>query len=456
MIQYNCYEFRIYPTAEQEHQLYKTVGCARKVYNELLSKRQKNYELYSKGKITKKELKSRDKSVQYSALKKDFPFLKDVDSLALAHSKKNLDTAFKRFFEGTSEYPTFKKKNSSKWSYTTCVASKGATNLRLTKDGLKVPKVKDPIRIVVHRNPKGILKSATIRKDKDHRWFVSLKFEQKVPKPVFLDRIDLTQKHNYGAGDLGIKDLITLSNGMVFGNPKFAREDSKALAKAQKIMARRKEQAFKDGKKLSAAKNYQKAKKKVARIHSRIARKRKDYLHKVTSFLSELFQVFVLEDLSSEDMAKNHSLAFSVYDVSWCKFTTFLEYKMRRKGGTVVYVDRFFASTQICSCCKSKTGPKGMGDLSVRQWTCGNCGASHNRDENAAKNILDEGLDVLQEFFDRWDSGSLEKLSAVSSDDVRQKETVVSYSREKDHNRSEVCSVSPMLCEAPASSNISC
>ena len=435
MIQYNCYEFRIYPTAEQEHQLYKTVGCARKVYNELLSRRQENYELYNKGEITKEELKSKDKAIQYSVLKKDFPFLKDVDSLALAHSKKNLDMAFKNFFEGRSKYPTFKKKNSSQWSYTTCVASKGVTNLRLTKDGLKVPKIKGLIKIVVHRNPKGILKSATIRKDKDHRWFVSLKFEQKVSKPVFLDKVDLSQKHDYGAGDLGIKDLITLSNGMVFGNPHFSREDSEALAKAQKVMNRRKEQAIKDGKKLSEAKNYQKAKKKVARIHSKTARKRKDYLHKVTSFLSELFQVFVLEDLSAENMAKNHKLAFSVYDVSWDKFTTFLEYKMHRKGGTVVYVDRFFSSTQICSHCKSKTGPKGVENLHVRQWTCVNCGTSHNRDENAAKNILDEGLDVLQEFFDRWDSGSLEKLSAVSSSDIRQKETVVSCSHEKDHNR---------------------
>ena len=417
MIQYNSYKFRIYPTKEQEEQLFKTIGCARKVYNELLAQSLENYDKYSKKEITEDEYKALMKNVQYSRLKTIYPYLKEVDSLALANAKNNLDTAYKNFYQGKSERPVFKKKNVHKWSYTTNVSNKNKPNIKLMKNGyLKLPKLKEPVKIKNHRNTKGVLKSITITKQKNNHWYASLKYEQNIKTPNYHKSINSI--NNPGAGDLGLKDLMTLDNGVIIENIKTAYKYKEDLAKAQKIMSRRREQAKKDGKRLSDAKNYQKTKLKVARIHDKIKRVREDYLHKITHYIVNNYDCFVLEDLHSSNMMKNHNLAFSIQDVSWNKLVNFLTYKMFRKGGSLIIIDQFYASTQECSNCHSITGPKGFDNLNVRKWECSHCGAYHHRDVNAARNILMEGLRLLNDVFDRWGNGDFyfEKSRLVNKD----------------------------------------
>lgn len=443
----NAYKFRIYPTPEQEEHLFKTIGCARKTYNELLSRYNDLYDEYeekikSEKKLPKQqrvhtqEYYSRSRLIQCSTLKTDLEYLKEVDSLALANSKLNLDTAFKRFFTGVSDKPVYKKRNASKWSYTTNVVSK---NITLTKEGLKLPKLKDRVRIIVHRNPKGILKKATITKDKDGRWYASLLYSQKSSVSVYPDTIQ--EITNPGAGDLGVKDLITLSNGLRVENIRVLRKYEDKLARQQRVMSRRAEQAKRDGKKLSEAKNYQKARLEVARTHSKIRRVREDHLHKVTHLIAGLFDFFALEDLRSSNLMKNHKLAKAIQDVSWDKFTTFLEYKMVRKGGVIVYIDQYYPSTQLCSHCEEKTGPKGISNLSVREWKCSDCGVIHDRDVNAALNILFEGLRLLSIVFDRWDNGgsSLEPSLVIRYSDIPdQNEGLPECSQENDHNKTSI------------------
>lgn len=428
MIKYNSYKFRIYPTPDQEEQLFKTIGCARKVYNELLKQRNALYAQRKSELLNEEDYRLAVKKVQYSSLKNELPYLKEVDSLALANAKRNLDTAYKRFYKGESNLPTFKKKDKSNWSYTTNVVN---GNLFLSKNGLKLPKLKGLVKIVNHRNTKGTLKSVTVSKNRDNTWYVSLRYAQKVEVPIYPST--LGEIINPVGGDLGLKELLILSTGELIENLRLSYKYKEKLAKEQRILSRRREQAKKSNRKLSESANYQKQRIKVAKIHSKIKRCREDYLHKVSHFVVKHHDFISLETLSSKNLSKNHKLAFAIQDVSWDKFTTFLEYKMIDKNGFIVYIDRFYPSTQLCSSCGEKDGPRGLSNLNVRSWVCSSCGSEHDRDINAAKNILDEGLRVLADYFDRWDNGGFDKPSLVISS-TNKKEVLASCSQEKDNN----------------------
>lgn len=384
----NSYRFRIYPTTEQEDTLFKTIGCARKTYNLTLDFYQNLYSSYKNGDIDKKELNRVKKKLNPSAFKPEHPYLAEVDSTALKYAKKHCDTAYNNFFDGRAQFPKFKKRNVAKWSYTTCRASKNAKNVRLERGGwLVLPKVKGRVKVSVHQNPKGMLVSATITKERSGKWFVSLQYEQHIPNPVRIVGIN-----NPVGLDMGIKDLAVTSNGDVFPNLKHAYREKKKLARIDRKLSRQRELAKKEGRRLSECSNYQKTKQKRARLYEKVKNRREDYLHKVTSSIVKNHDFVSLETLSSTNLMKNHNLAYAISDASWNMFSVFLDYKGRKHGCIVHYIDRFYASTQVCHACSEKTGPCGMDELDVREWMCHNCGTRHNRDQNAAMNILIQGL----------------------------------------------------------------
>src|SRR5699024_9928825 len=394
MKQTMSYKFRIYPTKEQEEQLFNTIGCARLMYNLFLDSYNKLYADYKKGILTEKDYKEAKKRLLVSTFKQDknYDFLKEVDSLALGYSYRHITQAFSNSFAGRANFPNFKSKGKSKWSYTTCRASKNAKNLRLEKGGwLVLPKIPGRVKTSVSRNPKGVLVSATITKTRSGKWFVSLSYEQHIEAPVFIDNLGCMA--NPIGLDMGVKDLAITSDGEVFDNPKHAYRAKKKLARIDKSLSRKREQAKKDGRKLEDCKNYQKQKVKRARAHEKVKNQREDTLHKATSALIKNHDFVAVENLAASNLMKNHKLAFALGDVSWHSFLVKLKYKAERSGKIVQVIDRFFASTQLCSECEEKSGPRGLSQLNVREWTCSNCGVTHDRDVNAAKNILAKGIE---------------------------------------------------------------
>ena len=390
----NSYKFRIYPTSEQEEQLFRTIGCARLMYNLFLDSYNKLYADYKNGILSEKDYKEARKSLLVSAFKKDenYSFLKEVDSIALGYSYRHVKNAFDNFFNKKSNFPKFKSKMKNTWSYTTCRASKNAKNLRLEKGGwLVLPKIPGRVRTSVSQNPKGVLVSATITKNRSGKWFVSLNYEQHLKAPVVIDNLGCMA--NPIGLDLGVKDLAITSEGEVFENPKYAYKAKKKLARIDKSLSRKREQAKKDGRKLEDCKNYQKQKVKRARAHEKVKNQREDGLHKVTSTLIKNHDFVAVENLSASNLMKNHKLAFSINDASWYNFLVKLKYKSERSGKTIQVIDRFYASTQLCSECNEKSGPRGLLQLNVREWVCSSCGVTHDRDINAAKNILAKGVE---------------------------------------------------------------
>lgn len=386
----NSYQFRIYPTPEQQEDLFKTIGCARKTYNLTLEFYQELYSSFQNKNIDKDQYLQEKKSFSPGRFKKDYPYLSEVDSTALKYAKKHCDRAYKNFFEGNAEFPTFKKKNKSKWSYTTCRAGKSISNLRLEKKGrLVLPKIKGKIKTVVHRNPKGVLVSATITRKRSGKWFVSLKYEQHVVNP----KIPSDISHPVGI-DMGIKDLAILSDETVFPNMKHAYHAQKTLSRLDRKLSRQQENAKKNGVSLDDCSNYQKTKIKRAKVYEKVKNKRADYLHKTTSDIVKNHDFIAVESLSSTNLMKNHNLAYAISDASWNTFSTMLSYKCEKCNSIIQFIDRFYASTQICSHCGEKCGPSGVKDLGIREWICSNCGKYHDRDVNAAQNILYKGIET--------------------------------------------------------------
>lgn len=371
-----AYKFRIYPTEEQEIFFAKSFGCVRKVYNLMLDDRKKAYEEVKNDSSKKMNFPTPAK------YKEEFPFLKEVDSLALANAQLNLDKAYKNFFRDKSVgFPRFKSKKNPVQSYTT--NNQNGTVALIDNKFIKVPKLKSLIKIKLHRQPKGIIKSATLSRHSSGKYYVSLLCKEEVSE---------LPKSNSAIGiDLGITDFAILSDGQKIDNNKFTSKMERKLKREQRKLSKRALLAKQKGINLFEAKNYQKQKRKVARLHEKVMNQRTDFLNKLSTAIIKNHDIICIEDLNTKGMLRNHKLAKSISDVSWSSFVTKLQYKADWYRREIIKVDKWFPSSQICSECGHKDGKK---PLEIREWTCPICHTHHDRDINASINILTEGLRI--------------------------------------------------------------
>lgn len=371
-----AYKFRIYPTEEQEIFFVKSFGCVRKVYNLMLDDRMKIYE------DTKNDSSKKMSFPTPAKYKKDFPFLKEVDSLALANAQLNLDKAYKNFFRDKSVgFPRFKSKKNPVQSYTT--NNQNGTVALIDNKFIKIPKLKSLVRIKLHRQPKGMIKSATISRHSSGNSYISLLCKEEI--------IELPKTNAAVGIDLGITDFAILSDGRKIDNNKFTSKMEKKRKREQRKLSRRALLAKKNGVKLFEAKNYQKQKRKVARLYEKIMNQRTDFLNKLSTDIIKNHDTICIENLNTKGMLRNRKLAKSISDVSWSSFVTKLQYKADWYGREIIKIDKWFPSSQICSKCGHKDGKK---PLNIRDWTCPICHTHHDRDINASKNILTEGLRI--------------------------------------------------------------
>ncbi len=365
MKQKKAYKYRFYPSDEQKRILAQTFGCCRYVYNWALRQRTDAY--YQHG----ERLYYEDTAQRLVLLKKqeDTLWLTEVSSVPLQQALRHLDRAFRNFFEERADYPTFKKKRHQQ------SATYASNAFTWNRQALTLAKMDAPLCIVWHRPlPDGCKPSSvTITKDEAERYFVSILVEEDIkaleviPKMVGLD--------------LGLKSMVITSDGYTHGNPKFFAQDEKKLAKAQRRHAKKKK----------GSKNRAKARLKVARIHKKIADRRRDYQHKLSTQIIRENQVVCVESLHVKNMVKNHCLAKAISDVGWSEVVRQLEYKADWYGRTIVKIDKWYPSSKRCFDCGHILDSL---TLDVRRWTCPECGVVHDRDINAAKNVLAAGLAV--------------------------------------------------------------
>ncbi len=348
---YKAFKYRIFPTGPQKELIAKHIGHSRYVYN--LALETKNAAYIS----AKHDYSAFDLVKQLPELKKELPWLKEVNSQSLQQSIQNMDIAFKKFFKGAG-FPKFKSKHKGKQSFSI------PQNVKTENGFLIIPKFKEGIKMSLHRPTKGTIKSATISVTPTGKYFVSVLCDTKEELPT---KAPIKENTTIGI-DLGIKDSAITSDGEVFENPKYLRKAQSKLKYVQRKYSRYK------GKR---------TKKKLAKLHEDVVNKRKDFLHKVSTQLIREKQTICLETLAVKNMVKNHNLAQAINDASWSTFVSMLEYKADWYGKNILRIGRFSPSSKTCSCGVINKDLK----LSDRVWTCKSCGTTHDRDILAACNI---------------------------------------------------------------------
>ncbi len=365
-----AFVFRIYPNRAQKELLAKTFGCVRLVYNHYLDRKKQLWE------ECKQSMSYNACAKDLTSLKKEKEFLKEVDSIALQQSLRHLDTAYSNFFKRKDNgYPRFKSKRRGKQSYTTMNVNH---NIRIEKGRIRLPKLGE-VKIRQHREipEEWTLKSVTVKRVPSGKYYVSILFE-------YESQICEREINNVLGLDFSMSELYVTSEGERCGYPKYFRQAEQRLARAQRRLTKMQK----------GSANYLKQKVKVAKIHEKIANQRKDFLHKRSHQIAETYDAVSIEDLNMQGMSKALHFGKSVHDDGWGMFTRMLEYKLADRGGKLVKIDRWYPSSQMCSGC-GHIVPE-VKDLGVRVWFCDWCLEYHERDENAATNIRDEGHRLLR------------------------------------------------------------
>lgn len=358
-----AYKLRIYPNNKQIELLNQTFGCVRYIYNHFLNRKINFYE------ENNESLTYNACSKELTQLKKENEWLQDPDKCALQNALKNLDVAYQNFFNKRTGFPKFKSRKSFKDSYKT------NSNLKFENNKIRIPKV-GWIKTRGYKKISGRILSITISKTKSNEFFASICVTEFEPKQF--------EKTNQNIGiDLGLKEFAIFNTGKKIDNPKFFVKFQKKLAKMQRKLS----------KKVFESNNYFKYKVKVAAFQEKIKNQRLDFLHKLSIRLVKEYDIICIETLRVRNIMKNHKLAKSIQDVSLSEFIRQLEYKAKWYGKVISKIDTFYPSSQLCSNCGYKNSD--IKNLKIRKYDCPECGAHHDRDVNAAINILNEGLKIL-------------------------------------------------------------
>jgi putative transposase len=355
------YKFRIYPNQQQENLIQKTFGCVRYVYNRALAERIQQYQTTGRSDGYYAQSKS------LTLWKRELAWLKEPDKCALQNSLKNLEYAYQSFFKKYNRHPKFKSKKCGKQSYRT-----SGEHVLLDEKSIKLPKL-GWVKCKFSRAINGDILNITVSQSPSGKYFVSICCTNIKTCPI--------NKTGMAIGiDMGLKDFVVMSNGDKIKNPKYFIVAQNKLAKLQNKLSR----------KSIGSNNYNKARIKVARQYEKVSNQRKDFLHKLSTVMIKEYDIICLEDLQIDNMKRNHKFSKSIMDVSWGEFIRQLQYKAIWYEKRIIPIDKFYPSSQICNNCGYKN--TSVKDASIREWICPNCGVCHDRDVNAAINILNEGI----------------------------------------------------------------